>query len=89
MKQRGILRMNELEKVVANLKIKTLSENIECNECRAENETLLKYMKNYKKLCKSIQSLCCKKGCNNCPFSTGTYDCFIYDDIEWSGEFKV
>lgn len=82
--------MNELEKVIANLKIKTLSENIECNECRAENETLLKYMKNYEKLCESIQSLCCKKKlCNDCTFSTSDYDCVLYDYIEWSGEFKV
>lgn len=82
--------MIELEKAIANLEAKTLSENIECNECRAENETLLKYMKNYMKLCKNIQSLCCKKMlCNDCPFSTSDYDCFIYDYIAWGKEFKV
>lgn len=82
--------MRKLEEAIANLETKTLSDNIECNECRAENETLLKYMKNYKKLCDIIQnSFCSKIFCNDCQFSTGDYDCIVYDYIAWQSKFRV
>lgn len=76
--------MTKLEKAIANLQSRTLSENVECNECRAEFEDTLELLKKYHKLCECIQTLCCKRLCNDCVFSTDDYDCQIYDFIEGS-----